>query len=326
MDQESSPGKAISQPQAATGHAAPVDTSTNGSRGKKLRAIIIAVILVGAALFAAWRWYTNMRMYVSTDDALIDANRLNISSKMLGRIIYLGADEGDSVAVGQVLVRFNVNDLEAQMAQAHAALTLANENVRLAQVGLTRAKKDLARAKVEFENHTMTAEQFEHAQSDYDIAVSKLAIAKAQVGATEAQIAIIDTSLVNATIISPMRGVVSKRWVLPGDVVQPAQPIFSLYNLDSVWVTANFEETKLAELHPGDSVHIYVDAYPNQEFMGRVLQIGTNTAAQFSLIPPNNASGNFTKVTQRVPIKISIDRDAPVMLLPGMSVVVKVKI
>jgi membrane fusion protein (multidrug efflux system) len=123
-----------------------------------------------------------------------------------------------------------------------------------------------------------------------------------------------------------MRGVVSRRWVLKGDVVQPGQAIYTLYNLDSVWVTANLEETKLGRIAPGDAVTVQVDAYPGRDFPGHVAQIGTNTAAQFSLIPPNNASGNFTKVTQRVPVRIALDRAAGdnARLLPGMSASIRV--
>jgi membrane fusion protein (multidrug efflux system) len=127
-------------------------------------------------------------------------------------------------------------------------------------------------------------------------------------------------------------GVIAKKWALPGDVIQPGQAIFTVYDKDQVWVTANFEETKLAAIHPGDPVEISIDAYDGQIFKGTVLMIGTAAAAEFSLIPPNNASGNFTKVTQRVPVKISINRPAgntnedPPALLPGLSVEVKVRV
>ena len=112
----------------------------------------------------------------------------------------------------------------------------------------------------------------------------------------------------------------------PGDVVQPGQPIFALYDLDSVWVTVNLEETNLAAVHINDPVTISVDAYPDVSFRGRILQTGFSTASQFSLIPPNNASGNFTKITQRVPLKISVDPRAGIRLLPGMSAVVRIKV
>ena len=141
----------------------------------------------------------------------------------------------------------------------------------------------------------------------------------------------INTQLQNTRITTPLDGVVAKRWVLQGDVVQPGQPIFTIYNLDSLWVTADLQETDLASIKEGESVQINVDSYPDQQFEGKVIQIGTNTASEFALIPPSNASGNFTKVTQRIPIKISVDQinnqgDKEAALLPGMSVEIKIKV
>jgi membrane fusion protein (multidrug efflux system) len=303
---------------------------SRATRGKPLRAILIAGILVLAALVATWEWYQGTRRYVSTDDANIEAHRLTVSSKMLGRIDSLGTDEGDTISAGQLLVRLNTSDLLAQRAQAESGLMVAQANARLARVTLDRAQTDWERARRLFETQTMTPEQYDHAKNEYEAAQARLAVAEAQIRSTQAQISVIDTSLSNAIIRSPLHGVVSKRWVLVGDVVQPSQAIFSVYDLDSVWVTANLEETKLGRVQPGDSVLIHVDTYPDRKFAGRVVEIGANTAAEFSLIPPNNASGNFTKVTQRVPVKISImpvdDSPRVTPLLPGMSVEVKVKV
>ena len=109
------------------------------------------------------------------------------------------------------------------------------------------------------------------------------------------------------------------------------QPVFSVYDRSETWVTANLEETSLHAVHLDQEVGIAVDSYPDRSFSGRVFEIGSSTASQFSLIPPNNASGNFTKVTQRVPVKISIREDAPpgarpADLLPGMSVEVRIRV
>jgi membrane fusion protein (multidrug efflux system) len=296
---------------------------------RRWRTIIIAVIVIAAAGFVAWRWYAGRLGYVFTDDATIDADRLSISSKMLGRIVTLTADEGDTVRSGQVLVQLDVSDLSAQQVQARANINLAEQNARLAHVNLDRAQQDLVRARVQFSDTTITAEQFQHAQNDVDAAAAKLSVAEAQIVSARAQFSAIDTSLRNATILAPMNGTVSKRWALPGDVVQAGQAILSIYNLDSVWVTANLEETKLEHVHVGDSVKISLDAYPHREFSGCVAQIGSSTASQFALIPPNNASGNFTKVTQRVPVRIAIDEESTAEsapLLPGMSAFIKIKI
>ena len=142
----------------------------------------------------------------------------------------------------------------------------------------------------------------------------------------------VETQLKNSSIVAPIAGVIARKWVMPGDIVQPGQPILTIYDLDSVWVTANFEETKLAFVRLDDAVRISVDAYPGVEFEGRVRLIGAAAVSQFSLIPPNNASGNFTKVAQRVPVKISIESKGseknfhPISLLPGMSAEVKIRV
>ncbi len=293
--------------------------------------IPLFIVVLGVAI-VSWHYYITARDYVMTDDAYIDGNRVSISAKILGRIDQLMVDEGDTVYQGQVLVKLTDNDPRAQEAQAKASLALAQENILLAQVNLSRAKDDLQRATTQFQQNIIPKEQYDHAQSEYESARARYNISNAQIVAAKAQLGIVEVQL-NATVItSPMNGVVSKRWALVGDVVQPGQPIFAVYDLKNIWVTANLEETSLAALRSSDKVEITVDSYPDVKFSGRVFQIGSNTASQFSLIPQNNASGNFTKITQRVPVKISIERNASadpqrrVDLLPGMSVEIKVKV
>jgi len=299
---------------------------------QKKRVLIPLFLLVILAAAAVWYWYVNLRGFDSTDDAYIDANRVSISSKMLGRIIQLTVDEGDSVKAGQIIVRLDDSDLRAQEEQAKAALTYARESVALAKVNLDKAQDDYQRAKIQFDSNIIPKEQYDHAVKSLEAAQAQYSITLAQVGTAKAQLGVVQTQLLNMTIAAPFDGIVSKRWVMAGDVVQPGQPIFSIYDLQHLWVTANFEETKMASIHLNDPVEVSVDAYPDYRFEGKIIQLGANTAAQFSLIPPNNASGNFTKVTQRVPVKISIEDKHPSgqssspQLLPGMSVEVKVKV
>jgi membrane fusion protein (multidrug efflux system) len=299
---------------------------------RKKRVLIPLFLLIIVAAVGAWYWYVNLREFDSTDDAYVDGNRVSISSKMLGRIIQLTVDEGDSVKPGQVIVRLDDSDLRAQDEQAKAALAYARETVTLAKVNVDKAQDDYQRAKIQFNGNIIPKEQYDHAQKSMQAAQAQYSIALAQVGTARAQLGVVQTQLLNTTIAAPFDGVVSKRWVMAGDVVQPGQPIFSIYDLQHLWVTANFEETKLASLRLNDPVEISVDAYPDSHFEGKVIQLGANTASQFSLIPPNNASGNFTKVTQRVPVKISIEdadssgQSRSPQLLPGMSVEVKVKV
>jgi multidrug resistance efflux pump len=126
-------------------------------------------------------------------------------------------------------------------------------------------------------------------------------------------------------VLAPSSGVIARRWVVTGDIVEPGQAIFTVYDLGNLWITANFEETKLPSLRVGEPVEIRVDAYKNRRLSGRVRTVGVATASEFSLFPAQNASGNYTKVSQRVPVRIGLDA-IPVRLIPGMSVEVKIRI
>ncbi len=301
---------------------------------RKKKIFIPALIILIAAILGVY-WYIGRLGYVTTDDAFIDGNDLSVSSKILGRITLLGVDEGDSVKQDQLLVRLDSSDLKAQENQARATLNFAKENINLAMVNLAKAQDDFNRAEQQFKDSVIPKEQFDHLQKALEVAKAQLNIDKSKIQTSKAQLNVIKTELLNTSIYSPMNGVVAKRWVLNGDVVQPGQPIFTIFDLKNIWVTADLEETKLSSINIGDKVEISVDAYPDKYFEGKVYQIGSNTASQFSLIPPANASGNFTKVTQRVPIKITIehvkengqsDTSSDIKLLPGMSVEIKVTI
>ena len=297
---------------------------------RKRRVIIPLGLLLAAALAGGWYWYVNLRGYITSDDAYIDADRVSISSKILGRIANLAVDEGDTVAAGQVLVTLDDSDLRAQLAQATAAFRLAQQSVTLARVNLSRARDDFRRADQQYRTSVITKEQFDHARSALDAADAELGIAVSRVAAAQAQTGVVQAQLDNTTIRSPFNGNVAKRWALQGDVIQAGQPVFSVYDRSKVWVVANLEETNMDLIRLGEDVGISVDGHPDRIFGGRVFQLGGSTAAQFSLIPPNNASGNFTKVTQRVPIKISIEErtpgnPAPALLLPGMSVEIRIR-
>jgi membrane fusion protein (multidrug efflux system) len=317
------------------------DISKNGDESidnvplfRKKRIVIPVLIILIAAVIGIY-WYIGQLGYVSTDDAFIDGNKLSVSSKILGRITNLAVDEGDSVKQGQLLVQLDSTDFKAQENQAKAMLALDNESITLAKVNVEKAQDDFNRAQTQYKDNIIPKEQFDHMQKALEAAKASFNIAQTKIGTAQAQLKVIKTQLQNTQIYSPMNGVVAKRWVLSGDVVSPGQPIFTIYDLKNIWVTADLEETKLAPIHIGDTVEISVDTYPDQEFTGQVYQIGSNTASQFSLIPPSNASGNFTKVTQRIPIKISIrhvtnnkqeDPNELIKLLPGMSVEIKVKV
>ena len=145
--------------------------------------------------------------------------------------------------------------------------------------------------------------------------------ALAQVERARAALAMAELNLQYTKIAAPVAGILSKRNVEPGQVVQAGQPLFSIVDLDDVYVTANFKETQLRSMHPGQRVKISVDAY-GRDYNGTVDSMGGATGARFSLLPPENATGNFVKVVQRVPVKIVLDpgQDPEHLLRPGMSV------
>jgi membrane fusion protein (multidrug efflux system) len=298
-------------------------------RARLLIPLVVLLLVAGAALVY---WYVVLRGVVSTDDAYIDGNRVSLSSEIMGRIDRLTVDEGDTVQAGQLLVQLDDHDLQAQLLQARAALDHAQQSVKLADVTLDRARQDLARATTQLQGRAISQEEYDHAQLALAAAEAQQHIAVAQVGTARAQQGVVQARLADTRIAAPFHGVVAKRWVLAGDVIQPGEAILAIYDVEHVWVTANLEETKLGRIALGDSVHVAVDAYPGRDFVGTVTLIGAAAAAQFSLLPPAQASGNFTKVTQRIPIRISIARpsgaraDPTVPLLPGMFVEVHVRV
>jgi membrane fusion protein (multidrug efflux system) len=135
-----------------------------------------------------------------------------------------------------------------------------------------------------------------------------------------------ELNLQYATVKAPVKGIVSKKTVEVGQVVAPGQPLMTIIPLEEVWVTANFKETQLEDMHPGQPATIEVDAYGGREFKAHVESLAAATGSRFSLLPPENATGNFVKVVQRVPVRIVIDQkqDAEQLLRPGMSVTAKV--
>lgn len=292
---------------------------------RKKRVAVTALVSIVITVSAAIYFYLSSSRVVSTDDAYVDANRVTVSSKYAGKVAQLMVDEGDKVTRGQVLARLDDSDLNAQEAQARAALAFAQKTQELAKVNLEKSQEDFDRAQVQFSSDIIPKEQYDHAKKALEAGKAQASIADAQVATAKAQLGIVQTQLQNIVITAPMDGVIAKRWVLPGDVVQVAQPMLTVYDQEHVWITANLEETKFSQLKLNQEVMISFDSYHGKTFKGNIVQLGANTASQFSLIPPNNASGNFTKITQRIPIKIGVKQGAE-PLLPGMSAEIRIKV
>ncbi|UOQ66565.1 HlyD family secretion protein [Hymenobacter volaticus] len=255
-----------------------------------------------------------------------------------------------------------VNAAEAALVAAQANVVAARAAVRTAQAGVgssqatigvseasrTRLEKDLKRSEFlrkediipqsEYDavqaNLRATSAQRATAQQQVQVARQQVAAAEQQVAVAQAVVKQRQADLDNAklqlsysTITAPGNGVVSKKNVQPGQVVGPGQQLMGLVASEQTWVIANFKETQLGEMREGQPVTVEVDAYPGREFEGKIQSLSAATGARFALLPPDNASGNFVKVTQRVPVKIvlnEVDPEHP--LRAGMSVVATVKV
>ena len=315
--------------------------------------IVILLVIVGGTY-----WYIDYTSYIRTDDAVVASDNVSVSPKIMGRISKVYVDEGDSVNQGQLLAEIDSVDLIAQKqqvialklqtiankSQAEAKLQFDEKNIKILQIALEKSKEDFVRAKAQYTGGVITKEQFEHLEKAEETSKAQLEAAQAQilvsrtmiksaetaVTGAQAQIGVISSQLNNTRLYSPVSGIVAKRWLLPGDIAQPSQSIFTINNNSKFWIQVFLEETKIENLHIGQKAIFSLDTYPNVVFTGKVYTIGSTTASQFSLIPPNNASGNFTKITQRVAVRISVlgTKDGQKLskfnLLTGMSAVVKI--
>jgi membrane fusion protein, multidrug efflux system len=325
-------------------------------RGNKVYIPLILVILLvlGGIIY----WYIDYSKYIKTDDAHVESDNVAVSPKMMGRISQELIQEGDSVKQGQLLVVLDSLDLvaqknqaiagkqqaEAAIAQTEAKYQFDLTNNKVLEISLGKAQEDFDRAKAQFKADVIPQEQYDHAKKTLETAQAQLESSRSQakvsnaqissahaaVASAEAQINVIQSLLNNTKLYAPSDGVIGKRWLMPGDIAQPGQAIFTIVNDRKLWVSIFLEETKLENLTVGQPVLFTLDTYPDVTFTGKIMTIGSNTAAQFSLIPANNASGNFTKVTQRVQVKISIDgvkegkNLSDYRILSGMSAVVKI--
>ena len=236
---------------------------------------------------------------------------------------------------------------KAQISATSAGTATAKSNITAARVKLWQASKDFDRYSNLIKDGAITQQQFdqaraqkETAQANYQAAVDQYQATLEQVGTTRSQLQVSNTGadlkqadvdfaklqLSYTTIKSPSSGIVSKKNVQKGQLIQAGQTLFSVVNDNSLFVTANFKETQLEKLQPGQKVDLKVDAFPDQKIEGEIYNFSPATGAKFSLLPPDNATGNYVKVVQRIPVKIRIKggNDLLAKLRPGMSVKVSV--
>ncbi len=332
--------------------------------GFRVAMVILPLLVIGAGVY----YYFAMRPYEDTDDAFIDGHVTAIAPQVPGRVVSLLVKDNQRVKQGDVLVELGPRDYEVRLAQARARLAGSKtqfEQAR-AQVVVDEAKAEQEHAKVVVaeaeaertqadlkryqgaESRSVsrtqldsvgtqarsTAAEVQVARNREKAAVAQAALSKAgvetaaaDVQQAEAAVRQAELDLSYTKVVAPEDGFVTHRTVEVGAYVQTGQALLALVT-EKVWVVANFKETQLTYMKPGQPVRIEIDAYPGKEFKGHVDSIQRGAGARFSLLPPENAAGNYVKVVQRVPVKIVFDSppDPEFTLGPGMSVVPVVRV
>ncbi len=336
---------AFGQPERRKGHRIPFYK-------RPVLMTILLIVLIGGGI-GGLIWWLHSRQYVTTDDAFIDANVEHVAPRVSGRVEKVLVDDNEMVRPDQVLVQLDPSSYQAQLEQSQAAAIEAQGRlaeaksqaaVAQAEVGVAQANQENARQELQrYRNASEAAvskQQLDNATAANSVADAQVVAAQKRAAAAQSQIAAADGALKSAqaavdqaklqlsytTIRAAQAGRVTHKSVAIGDFVQIGQQLMAIVPPE-VWVKANFKETELAGMKPGQSASVHIDAY-NRELKAHVDSISSGSAAAFSALPPENATGNYVKVVQRVPVKIVFDQklgeDQP--LGPGMSVETSVKV
>ena len=355
-------------PDTTVAPAAAVKPAKRGGMRRTVATVVAALVLT-AALYYGYQWWTVGRFQIATDDAYIHADIATLSTKVSGHVTAVEVTDNSRVKAGEIIARIDDGDyqlsvqtakdkiavqqagieriarqIDAQQAnvdQARAQLTATEADAKRATLELNR-QKDLATRdfssrqtleQAEANNARMIA-TVQSGKAAIEAALASGEVLKAQKVEAERTLSQLQTALtmserdLSFTIIrAPFDGVIGNRAVQKGDFVQPSQRLASLVQLDHVYIDANFKETQLQRLRADQLVDIEVDAMPGHVFQGSVVSFAPASGSVFSLLPPENATGNFTKVVQRVPVRIRVEQRAEEhdLLRPGMSVYVSVK-
>ncbi|HYA75882.1 MAG TPA: efflux RND transporter periplasmic adaptor subunit [Burkholderiaceae bacterium] len=301
-----------------------------------LTAIVLAVVAVAATLY----WFLVARNYEDTDDAYVGGRIVTITPQTSGTVIAIGADETDTVAAGQMLVRLDPADArvdllgrEAQLAQAvretrtlYANNEVLQANVTLRQAELERALDDLQRRREVQYTGVVSQEEIRHAELGVASAKAALASAREQlvsnrsltvgtrvashpnVLAAAARLREAYLAYKRSEILAPVGGQIARRNVQVGQRVSPGTALMALVPMENLWVDANFKEVQLENMRIGQPVRLVADVYGSRtEYHGQIIGLGAGTGAAFALLPAQNATGNWIKVVQRVPVRIALD-------------------
>ena len=289
------------------------------------------MIAGGALLFvvlAFWggNWFFVGRHMVSTDNAYVRADISLISPQVEGYVRAIPAAENQGVHTGDVLVEIDSTNYQARLAAARAALAEAEGARSSQQAGRALASADVARYRPLAERGLLSPARMQQLEIQARQAGGGAAAAEAAVEAARAQVAQAELDLERTTLHAPIDGVVGDRQVQLGQFVRAGAPLMSVVPLQSVYVVANFKETQIERFHPGQAVTIRTDVAHSLRLRGTVDSLAPASGSEFSIIPTDTATGNFTKIVQRVPVRIRLEpgQEGLELLRPGLSATVTV--
>jgi membrane fusion protein (multidrug efflux system) len=273
---------------------------------------LAAIVVLAVALFFGVRYWRDSSLYESTENAYVQANQAEITSQVAGPVQKVYVQDQQAVKAGDAL--FDIDPANAQIAVLRARAGLAQREAEAAQ-----ARSDWAR------NQQLMASGFLSPQGG-QAARTRLTTAEAAVLAAETEVKAAELDLDRTHIKAPTSGTVANFSLRPGNAVSASVPLFVIVSDQEYWVDANFKETQLKEIRPGQHAEIKSDVYPDRIFHGTVQSVSGGSGSAFSLLPPQNATGNWVKVTQRVPVRIRVeDPDPQRPLRIGTTATVKVR-
>ncbi len=257
---------------------------------RPVKIVTVSSLMICSALIYYWFYYSSK--FISTENAYVETELSPVNSRLMGYVREVYVQENDKVTKGQELLK--LDDIDTKL------------ELTFKQAKFKKAQADEARAIRLQKDHALS-------DSDFELAQATLAGIKAEVEGSLLKLKF-------TTVLAATDGIVAKRSAQPGQFVQPGQSLFVVVPTDKIWIRANFKESQIRKIKPGQSVEIQVDAFPEEAWVGKVDYIYPSSVASLSLIPPENSTGNFTKVVQRFPVKISFEQKKDQPLLPGMSV------
>ncbi len=332
----------------------------NGRRRRALLVVASLTLLAGIGWLLYYALYA--RWHQDTDDAYVQGNVVSITPQTPGTVVAINAEDGMRVQAGQVLVRLDPNDAKVAYEQAvanlaatvrqvrglYSSVETAEADIAARQVAVAQARADVKRRSGLVATGAVSSEELAHARAQLQAAEAALSASRGalsrdralvdattvanqpQVQAAAAQLRQAYLALQRAQIVAPVSGFVAQRSVQLGQRVQPGATLMTVIPLEQVWVEANFKETQLRDMRLGQPVELTADVYGDDVvYAGRMTSLGLGTGSAFSLLPAQNASGNWIKIVQRVPVRIELDPKQlaahPLRLGMSMSVDVTVR-